>query len=232
MTRVGINGMGRIGRLALRAAMGGMYRAADDPRADNRLDVVHVNEIKGGAATAAHLLEFDSIHGRWRENFRVEDDRAIHVGNRRIGFSDGVHFRWRRRGAIWAATSCWNAPASFSSPSSSTATFRRGVKRVIVAAPVKEAGALNIVVGVNDQLYEPARAPPADRGILHDQLPRARGQGGARGDRHPPRPDHHHPRSDQHQRGGRRAAQGSAARALGDAVAVSRRRPAAPPPSR
>ena len=41
----------------------------------------------GGAATAAHLLEFDSIHGRWRESFGAEDERAIHIGNRRIGFS-------------------------------------------------------------------------------------------------------------------------------------------------
>ena len=45
--RVGINGMGRIGRLALRAAMGGLYRPADDPRAGNRLDIVHINELKG-----------------------------------------------------------------------------------------------------------------------------------------------------------------------------------------
>jgi glyceraldehyde 3-phosphate dehydrogenase len=66
--RVGINGMGRIGRLALRAAMGATYRPNDDPRADNRLDIVHVNEVKGGAPTTAHLLEFDSIHGRWRES--------------------------------------------------------------------------------------------------------------------------------------------------------------------
>src|SRR3984957_6069804 len=93
--RIGINGMGRIGRLALRAAMGGMYRPADDPRANNRLDVVHVNEVKGGAVTAAHLLEFDSVHGRWRETFGTDDDRAIVVGNHRIGFSaaptaDGV----------------------------------------------------------------------------------------------------------------------------------------------
>ena len=85
--RVGINGMGRIGRLALRAALGGIHRAADDPRAGNRLDVVHVNELKGGAATTAHLLEFDSIHGRWREAFGVEDERAIRIGNRRLGFS-------------------------------------------------------------------------------------------------------------------------------------------------
>jgi glyceraldehyde 3-phosphate dehydrogenase len=62
--KVGINGLGRIGRLALRAAMGGVQRAEGDPRAGNRLDVVHLNELKGGAATTAHLLEFDSLHGR------------------------------------------------------------------------------------------------------------------------------------------------------------------------
>ncbi len=152
--RVGINGMGRIGRLALRAAMGGMYRPNDDPRADNRLDVVHVNEIKGGAATAAHLLEFDSIHGRWRENFRGEDERAIYIGNRRIGFSaesatDGV---------AWGDLGCdmvLECTGKFLKTEQLDGYFRRGVKRVIVAAPVKEAGALNIVVGVNDDRYEP-----------------------------------------------------------------------------
>ena len=45
--KVGINGMGRIGRLALRAAMGAAERPEDDPRGSNRLDVVHVNELKG-----------------------------------------------------------------------------------------------------------------------------------------------------------------------------------------
>lgn len=78
--RVGINGMGRIGRLALRAAMGGMYRPADDPRAGNRLEVVHVNEIAGNAATAAHLLEFDSVHGRWRDSFISDDEHSIRIG--------------------------------------------------------------------------------------------------------------------------------------------------------
>ena len=51
--RVGINGMGRIGRLALRAALGAAHRPSDDPRRDNRLQVVHLNEIKGGAAATA-----------------------------------------------------------------------------------------------------------------------------------------------------------------------------------
>ena len=110
--RVGINGMGRIGRLALRAAMGGMYRPADDPRADNRLDVVHVNELKGGAATTAHLLEFDSIHGRWRESFGAEDDRAIRHRQPAHRLQRRTDARTASPGAISAATSCWNAPAS------------------------------------------------------------------------------------------------------------------------
>jgi glyceraldehyde 3-phosphate dehydrogenase len=53
MTRIGINGFGRIGRLAFRAAWG-----RDD------LAIVHINEVKGGSHTAAHLLEFDSVHGK------------------------------------------------------------------------------------------------------------------------------------------------------------------------
>jgi glyceraldehyde 3-phosphate dehydrogenase len=152
--RVGINGMGRIGRLALRAAMGGVYRAADDPRTDSRLDVVHVNEIKGGAATTAHLLEFDSIHGRWRESFGVEDDRAIRIGNRRVGFSAAPTVD----GVAWGDLGCdivLECTGRFLKADQLEGYFARGVKRVIVAAPVREGGALNIVVGVNDHRYRP-----------------------------------------------------------------------------
>lgn len=77
--RVGINGMGRIGRLALRAAMGAAHRPVDDPRAGNRLEVVHLNEIKGGAAATAHLLQFDSMQGRWREEIAAESHDAITI---------------------------------------------------------------------------------------------------------------------------------------------------------
>jgi glyceraldehyde 3-phosphate dehydrogenase len=151
--RVGINGMGRIGRLVLRAAMGGVHRAANDPRGKNRLDVVHVNEIRGGAATTAHLLEFDSIHGRWRETFGVED-RAVYVGDRRIGFSDVA----TSDGVAWGDLGCdivLECTGKFLKIEQLEGYFARGVKRVIVAAPVKEAPALNIVVGVNDHRYDP-----------------------------------------------------------------------------
>ena len=101
--RVGINGMGRIGRLALRAALGAMDRPADDPRAGNRLDVVHVNEIKGGAAVTAHLLEFDSLHGRWRQSFGADgrchrDRQPAHRLQRRELAGRGAVGRSRLRG--------------------------------------------------------------------------------------------------------------------------------------
>ena len=65
--RVGINGFGRMGRLALRVAL-------DCPD----YDIVHVNEIAGGPRTAAHLLEFDSVHGRWQRDIQCTEG-AIQV---------------------------------------------------------------------------------------------------------------------------------------------------------
>ncbi len=154
--RVGINGMGRMGRLALRAAFGAVARAEGDPRAANRLDVVHVNEIKGGAAVTAHLLEFDSIHGRWRTSFEVDGETGIAVGGKRIGFSAAAS-----PGEVpWGDLGCdivLECTGKFLKPEQLQAYFERGVRRVIVTAPIKDAAALNIVVGVNDHLYEPAR---------------------------------------------------------------------------
>ena len=154
--RVGINGMGRMGRLALRAAMGAVRRAEGDPRAANRLDVVHLNELKGGAAATAHLLEFDSIHGRWHASFGVEDESAIRIDDKRMGFSAAAH----PRDVAWGDLGCeivLECTGKFLKPADLDAYFERGVKRVIVAAPVKDERALNIVVGVNDGLYDPAR---------------------------------------------------------------------------
>ena len=154
--KVGINGMGRIGRLVLRSAFGGIRRPESDPRANNRLDVVHINELKGGIAATAHLLEFDSIHGRWHESIRVETDSSIAVGKKSIGFSEHA----APGDVAWGDLGCdvvLECTGKFLKPDQLQAYFDRGVKRVIVAAPVKDEAALNIVVGVNDQLYDPAR---------------------------------------------------------------------------
>lgn len=154
--KVGINGMGRIGRLALRAALGGIHRPDSDPRAGNRLEVAHINELKGGIAATAHLLEFDSLHGRWHEPVTVDSDGVIAIGKQRIGFSE----RAGPGDVAWGDLGCdvvLECTGKFLKPDQLQAYFDRGVKRVIVAAPVKDEAALNIVVGVNDQLYDPAR---------------------------------------------------------------------------
>jgi len=154
--RVGINGMGRIGRLALRAAFGAAERLADDPRAGNRLEVVHLNELKGGAAATAHLLEFDSVQGRWRESISSEGDDVIHLGHRRLGFSshaNAADIPWGELG-VDLVLEC---TGKFLTPETLQGHLDRGARRVIVAAPVKVGDVLNIVVGVNDHLYDPAR---------------------------------------------------------------------------
>ena len=154
--RVGINGMGRIGRLALRAAMGAAERGADDPRADNRLEVVHLNEIKGGAAATAHLLAFDSVQGRWRADIHAEGEDAIRIDGRRLSFSahsSAADIPWGELG-VDVVLEC---TGKILTPEALQGHLDRGAKRVIVAAPVKTGGVLNIVVGINHELYDPAR---------------------------------------------------------------------------
>jgi glyceraldehyde 3-phosphate dehydrogenase len=154
--RVGINGLGRIGRLALRAALGGAHRPDDDPRAGNRLAVVHLNEVKGGAAATAHLLQFDSVQGRWRAAIEADGDDTIRIGDHRLGFS--AHDRpaaipWGDLG-VDLVLEC---TGRFLTPETLQGHLDRGAKRVIVAAPVKVGDVLNIVVGVNHGAYDPAR---------------------------------------------------------------------------
>lgn len=154
--KVGINGMGRVGRLALRAALGAIDRPDQDPRAGNRLDVVHVNELKGDAAATAHLLTFDSVQGRWNADIAPEDAECVRIGQQRLSFSDHASpsdIPWGELGAE-VVLEC---TGKFLSPEALQGHLDRGAKRVIVAAPVKVDDVLNIVMGVNHHLYEPGR---------------------------------------------------------------------------
>ena len=154
--KVGINGMGRIGRLALRAAMGAAERQADDPRAGNRLEVVHLNELKGGAAATAHLLAFDSVQGKWRADIRVEGEDTIRIDDRKLSFSShasAAEIPWGDLG-VDVVLEC---TGKFLTPETLQGHLDRGATRVIVAAPVKTGGVLNMVVGINDEAYDPAR---------------------------------------------------------------------------
>jgi glyceraldehyde 3-phosphate dehydrogenase len=143
VTRVGINGFGRIGRLALRAAW-------DWPE----LELAHVNELNGNAATAAHLLTFDSIHGRWSQDIEGEGE-SLRVQGTTLGYSAAAEpgeVAWGELG-VEVVLEC---SGRFRTPDELEAYFWQGVRKVIVAAPVK-GEALNIVMGVNHHLYDPER---------------------------------------------------------------------------
>ena len=143
--------MGRIGRLVLRAVLGGVrdYVLVDG----EILQVVCLNEVAGDAATTAHLLEFDSVHGRWREQFTAGEN-SVGIGDVEMVYaseSAPADIAWERAG-VDIVLEC---TGNFRTPELLAPYFERDVKKVIVAAPVKE-GALNIVMGVNDDLYDPA----------------------------------------------------------------------------
>jgi len=142
--RIGINGFGRMGRLALRAGW-----AADG------IELVHINEVNGGAKTAAHLLEFDSVHGRWPHAITASE-HALTIDERRVTYSAHEapgEVPWRELG-VDLVLEC---TGTFRTRALLAPYFEAGVRKLIVAAPVKEAGALNVVMGVNDHLYDPAR---------------------------------------------------------------------------
>ncbi len=139
--RVGINGFGRMGRLALRAAW-------DWPQ----IEFVQVNEIAGDAAAAAHLLKYDSVHGAWPREVAGESDMLV-IDGKSLGYSRNAAIEdapWRQQ-QVDLVVEC---TGKFKSPQLLSPYFEQGVKKLVVSAPVKD-GALNIVIGVNDHLYRP-----------------------------------------------------------------------------
>ncbi len=141
-TRIAINGFGRIGRLALRA---GWDR--DD------LQFVHLNEPHGDAATAAHLLGFDSVHGRW-DREAIGEGATLTVDGAALAYSNvAAPGDVRNEHGAEIVLEC---SGRFRTIDSLTPYFEQGVGKVVVAAPVKDERALNIVVGVNDDRYDPA----------------------------------------------------------------------------
>jgi glyceraldehyde 3-phosphate dehydrogenase len=143
-TRLGINGFGRMGRLVLRAAW-------DWPD----LEFVHINELKGGTMAAAHLLEFDTVHGRWSRQIGAEPN-ALLIDGQRVSFTELAkpgEVPWRECGADIVL----ECSGRFRTSAELQPYFDSGVKKVIVAAPVKDQEVLNIVMGCNDHLYDPAK---------------------------------------------------------------------------
>ena len=140
MIRVGINGFGRMGRLGLRAGWD-----------KSEFDIVRVNEISTDAVGSAHLLKFDSVHGIWapetggeKNRLAIDDNTLAYSSNANIAETD-----WSDCDIVIEATG-----KHHKHPERLQAYFDQGVKKVIVAAPTE--GALNIVYGINDDLYDPA----------------------------------------------------------------------------
>ena len=138
--KVAINGFGRIGRMALRVAY-------DWPE----VEFVHINEVATDAYGSAHLLNFDSAHGRWHHEAREQDDQII-IGKHAISYSQNQDIdqtNWAGLGVDVVI----EATGKFRTRVSLQAYLDQGVKQVIVAAPMKE-GIKNIVMGINDETFK------------------------------------------------------------------------------
>ncbi|QBF82367.1 ArsJ-associated glyceraldehyde-3-phosphate dehydrogenase [Shewanella maritima] len=142
--KVGINGFGRMGRLSMRAAFDW-----------DEVEFVQINDPAGNAETLAHLVNFDSIHGKWHHEAVASGDSIVVDGktipcssNKAISDTD-----WSQCDVVIEASGKMKSKAVLQ------AYLDQGVKRVVVTAPVKEEGVLNVVVGVNHDLYDPEQHP-------------------------------------------------------------------------
>jgi glyceraldehyde 3-phosphate dehydrogenase len=146
-TRIGINGFGRMGRLFLRAIMDRNLGG----NVGDQIEVVHINEKSGGAETAAHLFEFDTVHGRFQGQV-THDDNSIEIDGQKITYSAEES----PENINWAAADVdivVECTGKFKTRAVLAPYLNGSVKKVVVAAPVKDAD-LNIVMGVNDSLYK------------------------------------------------------------------------------
>ena len=140
MVKVAINGFGRIGRLTFRFA----WEMAPD------IELVHVNEILGGAETAAYLVKYDSVHGKWAKEVEMTSPTSFSVDGKSVGFSEEKDFTkvdWRSLG-VELVIDCTGKFLTVEKLRPYLDVC--GVKRVVVSAPIKEPSVLNVVIGVND----------------------------------------------------------------------------------
>lgn len=139
--KVGINGFGRMGRLLVRAL-------SHHPN----LELVHVNEIHGDVNTAAHLMQFDSVHGTWKKEAK-SDGKSLFINGKEVAFTD----RYLPAEVPWAereVSMVFECTGAFRSFEDLLNYFDQDIKKVVVAAPVHDERALNVVMGCNDHLYD------------------------------------------------------------------------------
>ncbi|MXU65158.1 ArsJ-associated glyceraldehyde-3-phosphate dehydrogenase [Oceanomicrobium pacificus] len=139
MTTYALNGLGRIGKLALR------------PLLERGADIAFINDAVGDPAMHAHLLEFDTVHGRWAADFAHDAD-SLTIDGTRLPFIGTRSLSDLPLGGVDVVIDCTGV---FKSEAALAPYFEAGVKKVIVSAPVKDGPTANIVFGVNDATYDP-----------------------------------------------------------------------------
>jgi glyceraldehyde 3-phosphate dehydrogenase len=141
--KVGINGFGRIGRL--------LYRAAIERRA--KIDFVAINDL-ADAKTNAHLLKYDSVHGRFPGTVEAQADKLVVNGKplKVLSQKDPAALPWKDLGVYLAVEST----GLFTDRESASKHLQAGAKKVLISAPAKNPD-VTIVMGVNDKLYDAAK---------------------------------------------------------------------------
>jgi glyceraldehyde 3-phosphate dehydrogenase len=138
--KIGINGFGRMGRLTMRA----IFDQSD-------VDIIQINDPAADAATLAHLINFDSVHGRWNHEAIAVEEQMV-IGKKSIRVSQNKQIEetdWSGCDVVIEAS------GKMKKKDVLQAYLDQGVKRVVVTAPVKQEGVLDLVLGVNDHLYNP-----------------------------------------------------------------------------
>jgi len=141
--KVGINGFGRIGRL--------LYRSAIERNAN--IDFVAVNDL-ADAKTLAHLLKYDSVHGRFNGSVEVKDGNLVVCGKelKVLSQRDPAQLPWKDLGVYLAVEST----GLFRDRAKASMHLQAGAKKVLISAPSPDPD-LTVVLGVNDQLYDPMK---------------------------------------------------------------------------
>ena len=138
MTTYALNGLGRIGKLALR------------PLLESGAKIAFVNDAVGDPEMHALLLEFDSVHGKWPAEFAT-DESGITIDGTRLPLTNARRLEDLPLHGVDVVIDCTGA---FKTEAKLAPYFAAGVKKVIVSAPVKDGPTANIVYGVNDDVYD------------------------------------------------------------------------------
>ena len=144
MINVGVNGFGRIGRLAARVL-------ADHPT----LKLVHINDVAGDAQAHAHLMQFDSVHGIWAGEV-VAGDASIEINGQQVRVTQGKTLEAADFSDCDLVLEC---TGKFKTVEALAPYASMGVQQTVVSAPIKVPEVLNVVMGVNHSLFDPVQHP-------------------------------------------------------------------------